>query len=126
MLNSLLYAASFIMFKGEIGGGGRTVERFWHFREISRTLVKRKNKNRVKKSKFALNVNTSFIQRSHSIEALPMTTMLAIRVIADGGGISNKSGEAVRRIGNNQALLQISTIKIKHAGVKGRQVGGLL
>ena len=38
MLNSLLYATSFTIFRGEMGGGGRTVERFWRFREIKRTL----------------------------------------------------------------------------------------
>ena len=44
MLNSLLYATSFSMFSGEMGGGGRTVERFWRVREINRTLVKQTNK----------------------------------------------------------------------------------
>ena len=38
MLNSLLYATSFTIFRGEMGGGGKTVERFWRFREIKRTL----------------------------------------------------------------------------------------
>ena len=102
MLNSLLYATSFTMFRGEMGGGGRTVERFWRFREISRTLVK--GKNRVKNTNIALNVNTLFILPSHSIKAFLLATMLAMRVIADGG-ISNKSGKAARRMGNSQALL---------------------
>ena len=62
MLNSLLYATSFTIFRGEMGGGGRTVERFWRFREIKRTL---NGKEKICKTVVGYDISYKVIQMLH-------------------------------------------------------------